>query len=119
MKFLGYKRYRFTGMLYLPKENTESSGGGAILEYEKDVEFDFTDDPTAPRQEFVAAEPFPTAAHITFIHDRYGVEPLPTSQWTITSVEPIMGPMGGREAYRHQAALYEPPDFGYDGIVRG
>lgn len=118
MKLLGFKKYRFVGSMSLPLEDPTSLNGVPIITYIKDIEFDFTDDPNAPRQELVADEPMPAAARITNIRDRGGDQPMPGSEWTITSIEPVISVFGRREVYRHQAALREPPDFGYEGIVR-
>lgn len=119
MKMMGFKRYRFTGMLFLPKEDPTSSGNTVLMTYEKDVMFDFSDDPNAPRQVFTASEPFPQSSEITAIKDREGEEPYPEGTFKITSVEPVMGPYGKVEMFRMQGALKEFPDFGYDGIIRG
>lgn len=118
MKVMGFKRYRFTGMLYLPKEDPTSSNNTVLMTYEKDVNFDFSDDPDAPRQVFTASEPYPQSSEITNITDKYGDKPYPEGIFKITSVEPVVGPFGKVEMFRMQAALTEFPDFGYDGIIR-
>lgn len=114
MKLLGFKRFPFKGQMWLPKEDEQSQNANIFYEFEKDVMFDFSDDPSAPRQLFVSDEPFPVSARILVVTDRYGTEPVPGAQWTVTTIEPIINVFGFGEGFRHQAALTEQPKFGYE-----
>lgn len=119
MKLLGFKRWQFIGNMWLPLEDPSSQNGTPIQTLVKeDIPFDFSDDPDAPRQVIVSSEPMPQLATITFIRDKFGNQPMPESEWTITSVKPVISIFGRREVYRMQAALKTQPDFGYEGIVR-
>ena len=119
MRLLGFKRWQFTGDMYLPLEDPLSQNNVPVITLVKSgITFDFSDDPDAPRQVITSAEPMPQSAIITFIRDKYGNEPMPGSEWTVTSVKPVINVFGTREMYRMQAALKFQPDFGYVGIVR-
>lgn len=114
MKSLTLRRWQFTGMLWIPKVDTNDAQGRSQLFYEKDIAFDFTGDPNAPRSVVVSSEPLPTTAVITRLRNRYLEEILPLAEWTVTSTEPILNMFGRVEAYRHQVALSNRPDFGYE-----
>lgn len=114
MKLLGYLRYHFVGDLYIAKADESSMNNEIIMTLEKEVYFNFMDDPSAPRQVIVASEPFPTTCQIMAVRDRHDVAPIPGAIWTVTSIEPVISVFNTREVYRHQVALAEPPNFGYD-----
>jgi len=113
MQLTAYKRFPFKGTLWIPQEDTQSQAGTIVFIEDHDINFDFSDDPTAPRQIIVCGEPLPTTAKVTAIQDRYGNFTLPGGEWTITSVQAVINAFGQRELYTHQAALSTPPDFGY------
>lgn len=117
MKLLAYLRFNFTGDLWLPMADPNSTTGEPVMTKEKEIRFNFMDDPNAPRQIIVAEEPFPTTSQVMAVKDRRGEYPIPGAIWTVTSIEPVISTLGTREVYRHQVALAEPPNFGYD-IVR-
>lgn len=112
MKFTGYQRFYFTGQLFIPMVDPNQEA--LVMTYVKDIKFDFSSDPTSPRQVILADEPFPTTAQITGMRDRYGADIMPLAEWTITSVEPLINAVRGIELYRMQAALSKASDFGYE-----
>jgi hypothetical protein len=119
MKLRAYARYLYSGDLYIPKIDEQSSDGTVTYELEEEgIPFDFMGDPSAPRSIIVAPRPYPTTAKILVLKNQYGEEIMPQAEWTITSVEPIVNMWSRVEGYRHQVALSNSPMFGYDDMIR-
>lgn len=115
MQTHAYVRYNLTAGMYLVLEDPVAEGG--VETYVKDVKISFTNDPSAPRQVVVCEEPLPSGAVLTAIVDRYGVQSVPGGEWTVTSIEPVLNSFGVREMYRHQVAMRNKPNFGYEGMM--
>jgi hypothetical protein len=112
MKFYAFQRYNFTGQMYLPQDDPLQDQ--PVLTFIKDIVFDFASDPATPRQVIISEEPLPTLTQITGVKDRYGNFPMPLAEWTVTGIEPVFDMFGGKELYRHLAALSKTSDFGYE-----
>lgn len=114
MRALTVRRYQFTGMLYIPKIDVETSTGDVVLTFEKDIVFDFSGSGSSPRSVLFASEPFPTQAVITNVRNKYGDEILEGAEFTVTGVEPVLSPWGRSEGFHHLLAIKNAPTFGYE-----
>lgn len=114
MKTLAIKRYQFSGYLSIPKENMSNTSADHILVREKEIRFNFSGDPSAPRMVVVGSEPWPAKSVISDIKNRWGEEILQGAEFTVTTVQPILSMFGRVDGYKHQVALRDAPTFGYD-----
>lgn len=119
VQIASYRRFEFVGSMYLPLEDPTSQTNTPLSTYIKDVRFDFAADPSAPRSVMVSDEPFPQSARILFVKDKFDKELLEGAIFTVTGAEAVLDNFGQRIFYRHQVALAEALNFGYENIQRG
>lgn len=119
MKLLGYHRNKFTAWLYIPREDTSGGSGGVALVFEKVIPLNFMGDPSKPRSVVFADEPMPVTAVLTALKNQKDEQFMYDAEWTITTTEPVLNHYNRVEAYRHQIAVRNKPNFGYLDIYRG
>lgn len=105
-------RFDYTADYWDFTEEQDVSGNIIRTHFFKEVvHIAFGADPQTPRMDILCRTPMKKSALLLNIKDREGVEVLPGAEYSVTTIEPMLGVFGTSEGYAIRVALTNAPTF--------